>query len=74
MILCPFDDAKVSRIYGDWMALKMAFSDIPCLSLKFSDILCSAMLRAQKKHQNRIDSDAYTYAVVNLLFISYSTS
>ena len=49
MILCPFDDAKVSRIYGDWMALKMAFSDIPCLSLIFSDILCSAMLRAQKK-------------------------
>ena len=67
MILCPFDDAKVSRIYGDWMALKMAFSDIPCLSLKFSDILCPAMLRAQKKHQNRIDSDAYTYAFSQLV-------
>ena len=24
MILCPFDDAKVSRIYGDWMVLRVA--------------------------------------------------
>lgn len=43
MILCPFDDAKVSRIYGGWMALKMAFSNNLRLSPIFSDILHSVL-------------------------------
>jgi hypothetical protein len=59
----PFVDNAKLHTFSQWeMALEKALSNILHLSPKISAVLRSAPRRAQKKHQNRMDSDAYTDA------------
>ena len=54
--------AKLSTSFLAWSGFQNPFSIFLHYSLKFSVLLCFSLFMAQKKHQNRIDSDAYISA------------
>ena len=54
--------AKLSTSFLARSGFQNPFSIFLHYSLKFSVFLCFSLFMAQKKHQNRIDSDAYISA------------